>query len=304
MNKSYQFCWWLAIINIFIMNLTAVLLTLIFPGINSYLLSMYAEFGIIISILLGIIYTKNHNISTKESLGLKPFNPLLLLIFAIMTIGVQYYISFLTLPLQSIIMIMFGIETSTSQMVIPTDFGNLMILFINICIAAPLLEELLCRGIIIKLTEKYGTITSLITSTLIFTLLHFEMRTAVPIFFTGLLFGAARILTGSVILPMFMHALNNFISFSALTFLKDTEFINLDFIIILSAILFPILIYYVFSKRQNLFDYSTIKSKQEKTGISVAFILCILLFTIVNLNLFLHRLADGSCYATHMILFK
>lgn len=304
MNKSYQFSWWLAVINIFIMNLTVVLLTLIFPGINYYLLSMYGEFGIIASILLGLFYSKKSGIPTKDALGIKPFNPLLLLIFGIMTIGVQYYISFLTLPIQAIIMIMFGIETSTSQMVIPTDFGNLMILFINICIFAPLLEELLCRGIIIKLTEKYGTLTSLITSTLIFTLLHFEMRSAIPIFFTGLLFGVARILTGSVILPMFMHALNNFISFSALTFLKDTEFINLDFIIILSAILFPILIYYVFSKRQNLFDYSTIKSKQEKTGISVAFILCILLFTIVNLNLFLHRLADGSCYATHMILFK
>ena len=102
-----------------------------------------------------------------------------------------------------------------------SDFSTPYFYFIVI-ILAPIFEELLFRGFLFKgLREskvgKWGTIT---TTTAIFAIIH--IYNVIPILFLGFLLGLAREKTGSVYVPIAMHALNNFIAMGLLYYVVNS----------------------------------------------------------------------------------
>ena len=83
--------------------------------------------------------------------------------------------------------------------------------FILVVILAPLIEEIVFRGLIFtRLTKKWGMIRGMITSSLIFGLLHFPLD-PIGAFTFGVVACVLYVRTKTLVVPITLHALHNFI---------------------------------------------------------------------------------------------
>jgi membrane protease YdiL (CAAX protease family) len=90
--------------------------------------------------------------------------------------------------------------------------GNFIVNFITVSIFAPVCEEWLCRGMVLRgllCKSRIKPFWAIIISALFFALIHFNPWQAVPAFLLGCLFGYVYYKTGSLKLTMLMHFTNN-----------------------------------------------------------------------------------------------
>lgn len=89
--------------------------------------------------------------------------------------------------------------------------GVLWVNFISVSIFAPLFEEWLCRGMILRglLHNRIRPLWAIVISALFFALIHLNPWQAIPAFAIGCLFGYIYYKTGSLKLTMLMHFTNN-----------------------------------------------------------------------------------------------
>ncbi len=95
-----------------------------------------------------------------------------------------------------------ALETVTS--------GPLAASLLSVSIMAPLFEEWLCRGLVLRgLMKKMSPAAAISVSAAFFAVLHMNPWQAVAAFALGLLFGYVYYRTGSLKLTMLMHCVNN-----------------------------------------------------------------------------------------------
>ena len=97
---------------------------------------------------------------------------------------------------------------------------------ISVSVFAPLFEEWLCRGLVLRgLLQKKSPAAAIILSAIFFAVLHMNPWQAVPAFILGLLFGYVYYKTGSLKLTMLMHCVNNTlaVAISKVPAFKDAE---------------------------------------------------------------------------------
>ncbi len=83
----------------------------------------------------------------------------------------------------------------------------------QVCILAPIIEEILMRGYLINgLSESYGSIIALLVSSFLFALLHFNMVQTLSAFICGIILGLLYLQTGSIFCCILTHAGYNLIS--------------------------------------------------------------------------------------------
>jgi membrane protease YdiL (CAAX protease family) len=88
--------------------------------------------------------------------------------------------------------------------------GPLWASLISVSIFAPLFEEWLCRGLVLRgLMNKMNPAGAICISAAFFAILHMNPWQAIPAFILGLLFGYVYYRTGSLKLTMLMHCVNN-----------------------------------------------------------------------------------------------
>lgn len=105
--------------------------------------------------------------------------------------------------------------------------GPTWAVFLSVSVAAPLFEEWLCRGVILRgLVEKTGPAWAIVISSLVFGLMHGNLWQAIPAFMIGCLLGYVYYKTASLELTMLMHSLNNTLSLivSRIPSLDDVNF--------------------------------------------------------------------------------
>lgn len=105
--------------------------------------------------------------------------------------------------------------------------GNLLLNFLCVSIFAPLFEEWLCRGMILRglLNRSIKPAGAIIISAVFFAVIHANPWQAIPAFILGCLFGYVYYKTGSLKLTMLMHFTNNTMALvlSNIDSLKDME---------------------------------------------------------------------------------
>ena len=85
--------------------------------------------------------------------------------------------------------------------------------FITAVVAAPLLEEILFRGIILNgLLKNYSPKTAILVSAALFSLVHLNPWQAIPAFLGGALMGWLYYKTNSIIPGMILHFSNNLLA--------------------------------------------------------------------------------------------
>ena len=88
--------------------------------------------------------------------------------------------------------------------------GPVWITLISVSVFAPLFEEWLCRGLVLRgLLQKTHPASAIMVSAAFFAILHMNPWQALPAFLLGILFGYVYYRTGSLKLTMLMHCVNN-----------------------------------------------------------------------------------------------
>jgi membrane protease YdiL (CAAX protease family) len=99
-------------------------------------------------------------------------------------------------------------------------------LFLALVVAAPLFEELFFRGFLMSALEARGVSAAVATalSAALWASIHvqYDWYPIVMIFVGGLLLGAARIKTGSIVPCFVMHGLQNAIAFAETAYVAET----------------------------------------------------------------------------------
>ena len=104
--------------------------------------------------------------------------------------------------------------------------GPLWVAFLSVSVFAPLFEEWLCRGLVLRgLLRKFNPASAIMVSAAFFAILHMNPWQAIPAFLLGLLFGYVYYKTGSLKLTMLMHCVKNTLALitSRIPSLADAE---------------------------------------------------------------------------------
>lgn len=89
--------------------------------------------------------------------------------------------------------------------------GNFVANFICVSLFAPLFEEWMCRGLVLRglLANKMKPVWAIVVSAAFFAVIHLNPWQAIPAFLIGCLMGYVYYKTGSLKLTMLIHFVNN-----------------------------------------------------------------------------------------------
>ena len=100
-----------------------------------------------------------------------------------------------------------------------TDPVSRVLMFVTLCIGAPVMEELIFRGVLFNVAARWiHPVYATVATSLLFGVIHNNLLSLVPLTLLGLCFAEAYRRTGSLAVPMLMHAIFNCISFLAITY--------------------------------------------------------------------------------------
>lgn len=99
--------------------------------------------------------------------------------------------------------------------------------FLTIAIAAPVLEELIFRGIILDgLLKTYSPLKSIVFSSVLFGIVHLNPWQFVSAFIIGLFSGWVYYKTKKLTLSIMIHAVNNLFAFAGMYLMNSETLVN------------------------------------------------------------------------------
>ncbi|WP_333819033.1 CPBP family intramembrane glutamic endopeptidase [Ohtaekwangia sp.] len=102
---------------------------------------------------------------------------------------------------------------------------NVVLSFISLTIAAPIMEELIFRGIMLDgLLKRYSPVKSIVVSSALFGIVHLNPWQFVGALIVGIFSGWVYYKTKHLTLSILIHASNNLIAFVSLRFLDVNSF--------------------------------------------------------------------------------
>jgi len=108
----------------------------------------------------------------------------------------------------------FGIDYNVDFGPNPTGFFGFCLTFISTVVTPALVEEFICRGLILGSLRRFGDGFAIIVSAILFGLMHGNFQQIPFAFLVGLVLGFIVVKSGSLWVAVAVHAFNNFISVS------------------------------------------------------------------------------------------
>ena len=101
---------------------------------------------------------------------------------------------------------------------------------LTVIVMAPILEEVLFRGIIQgAIVRQYGSMSGLLIASAIFGVIHLIPQQAINAFFAGMVLGYVYLTTGSLIPGIVIHAINNAVAYVGMAMMgEQTVFYTRD----------------------------------------------------------------------------
>ncbi len=174
--------------------------------------------GDIAALGIGLIITKT---DIKSKLTLKGFTGGELAQCGVLSFGIMTLASFVVMILLAIVTaIMKGVDSSyldealNTVSIAPTDNPLWLDILVYgyICLAGPILEELVFRGVLLEGLRKYGNVFGIIMSAVMFGLMHQNFMQCLPAVTMGIVWGYMAVKTGSLIPGIIIHIINNTLS--------------------------------------------------------------------------------------------
>lgn len=182
--------------------------------VKSYVAINHILIFIISPLIFLMIFSRNRVISY---LSLRHFHPSLLLLFPLALFSLYPLMGFLSFYVEQIELPDFldnmdkSSMESLGELLNMTSVQDLLINIVIIGIIPGIGEELLFRGVIQKELSKKLTNphVAIFITAFLFSAFHFQVAGFIPKLMIGLVLGYAYFLSGSLILPMIIHSLNN-----------------------------------------------------------------------------------------------
>ncbi len=188
----------------------AVLLVLPFTNVNSMLaITVVYSVSLIGGIVCALLIRKDFSF------------PIARVRWQIITLGFLSALSFhiFSDPVVSLFPIPESLKEMTSSL-----YRNPVISFVLIAVLAPLLEELLFRGVVLHgFLKNYRPSHAIIASALLFAIIHGNLAQGLGAFFIGLVIGWIYWKTQSIIPGIIIHFVNNAFAFSTSLFIDEKD---------------------------------------------------------------------------------
>lgn len=295
MNKGrgFQRGWWLVLITIGVMYTASVPFIFINPSEDSFLYMLCCEAVLAIPLIVGVfmLFWENDPGGIAAGMGLRGFSGRLLPFILLLPVTAQSFSGFLLMPIQALLTLLFGAQDYGDILETGGIIGFLQN-FVVLCVLAPVFEEAICRGVLMQLFKRYGTVVMLVFSSLGFALLHQSAQSLLPVFFLGMVLGLIRITTGSLLAAMAAHSASNLY---ALILLTAGEMFGMEWLLMAAGVAgFPVLMWYYMKKCDLYYNWRGDLVKEYKpTGFSIGLVVVVVLFGLFNLWILLQRLFDG-----------
>lgn len=275
-NKSeFRTSWRLVLLTTFLTIITGVSAVFPFMAKHQYIATTIGELTFFIPIILGVRLLKDKQ-ETRNALS-TGFFPFLILPLFLMPIYLQIYVTAFTLPLQSLLEYIFGEPDNTELMA--SGAAEYIIQIFAVCLIPAIVEEFLCRGVLMRLLKTYGTATAILISALAFAVMHYDIHSFLSIFMLGILFSAIRLLTGSIWASVFAHFSNNFWAIT-LPLIKLPDFF--DIVLVITAIvMFPLL--FIFFLGNAKYTVTNDTFSKRKPEFSIEMLICLIIFFIFQI---------------------
>ena len=121
------------------------------------------------------------------------------------------------------------VEKTYGNLLSASNIFEFVLVVVVVAIVPALSEETMFRGFIQRSFElKYKKYIAVIITALFFSLYHFNPYGFFPLFILGAFFGFAAYKSKTLLIPMFLHFLNNFSAVSLYHIIGDDELIKSD----------------------------------------------------------------------------
>ena len=163
-------------------------------------------------LLVPLFYAKFRNYDTAELFRLRPVSSEI--IFLSFLVGLS--IGPISDELDRLIQIIIPVPQwflNQLRFLQAETVSDWILLFLGVVVLAAVSEEFVFRGFLQVALERKGDVTrAVILSSISWTLIHVNPYWAIQIFLMGIIIGFMAWRTGSIIPPMIVHGLNNFLS--------------------------------------------------------------------------------------------
>ena len=174
-------------------------------------------------LLVPFFYAKFRNYDTVELFRLRPVSSEVILLSILVGLSLGPISDELDRLIQMIIPVPQWFLDQMKFLQAET-LGDWILLFLGVVALAALSEEFVFRGFLQVALERKGDVTrAVILSSISWTLIHVNPYWAIQIFIMGIVIGFMAWRSNSIIPPMIVHGLNNFLS---LLFLNFSEKMN------------------------------------------------------------------------------
>ncbi|MDO5516623.1 MAG: type II CAAX endopeptidase family protein [Clostridium sp.] len=102
-----------------------------------------------------------------------------------------------------------GITIPSPDFTIPTETKYLVLFILYTCVIAPVFEEVIFRGFILRSMMKYGNLTATIVSSIMFSMFHFNLVQFINPVLMGIVFCFITIKSNSIKSSIIAHMFNN-----------------------------------------------------------------------------------------------
>lgn len=180
----------------------------IFPSISNWL--NIVTIVICICVFIGLLYKTGYKICLFSNISA----PGILLASAC----IAFFYLILDNCLDPVLENIFPASEQSYQESIRILIASPVTSFLQICIIAPVIEEILMRGVVLGGLKKHNVKAALIISAVLFSLLHFNMVQTLSAFICGIFLGLLYIKTESILCCMITHCGYNMLSYAVMIY--------------------------------------------------------------------------------------
>ena len=187
----------------------------------------------------------------------------------------------------------------SGELPMPLDSVGMLILAIfAVALIPAICEEFLYRGLVLNGLRKYGVWVSVLTSALLFSLMHMNLQQLPYTFILGVILGLIVYYTRNIWLSIIMHFLNNATAILIMYFIKNnsTEFVWWHILVALGCVIVACgiiwLVVWLIKKKDNKaaeqdpLDTQTILPAAQRNKLMLtpilAGVLFLILFSLIN----------------------
>ncbi|MBQ4627023.1 MAG: CPBP family intramembrane metalloprotease [Clostridia bacterium] len=180
-----------------------------------------------------------------------------------------------------------GFELTSPEFEVPSGFFGRLIYLVSVAVVPPLVEEFAVRGAVMQPLRRYGDRFAIVSSALIFAILHGNLVQAPFAFIAGLGIGYAVCITNSLWTGILIHFCNNLYSVITAFMIEDITDENLlnsiYFIVLIAAYIVSILgcvIFVMLKEKRKLTPSFTVSGSVQKASslfINIPMVIAILI---------------------------